>query len=127
MHCIQPEWFSGDVRGLVQFWNVQSGELEKEIEADGDDLVLSVAYSPDGARLVVECEIYGLVYVFDVETSEEILVVNPGDQRDVNAVAFSTDGSQIVFGCSDSEICVWDVKRRSDILEDCNVCSCAAF
>ena len=67
--------------------------------------VLSVAFSPDGSKLV--CSSYDKIEIWDTETGECLKTLN-GHEDHVNSVVFSPDGLTIVSGSYDKTIKVWD-------------------
>jgi WD40 repeat protein len=74
------------------------------------DSVTSVAFSPDGTRIVSGSD-DGTIRVWDASTSDT--VAGPfggfkGHTRSVTSVAFSPDGKRIVSGSVDQTIRVWD-------------------
>jgi dipeptidyl aminopeptidase/acylaminoacyl peptidase len=69
------------------------------------DAVQSVAFSPDGKRLVSGSQDKTLK-LWDAQTGQLILTFGPTDG--VLSVAFSPDGKQIVSGSQDSTLRLWD-------------------
>jgi len=81
----------------------------------------SVAFSPDGKRLVsgggtfngpVRCQV---VTVWDTQTGLEILALK-GHTAYVTSVAYSPDGKRIVSGSSDNTVKVWDAVTGQNTL-----------
>jgi WD40 repeat protein len=68
--------------------------------------VKSVAYEPDGTRIVLGSH-YRTVRVWDVRTDKELAVLE-GHTLWVGSVAFSPDGVHIVSGSADTTVRVWD-------------------
>ncbi|KIM32666.1 hypothetical protein M408DRAFT_184821 [Serendipita vermifera MAFF 305830] len=71
--------------------------------------VNSVAFSPDGRRIVSGSE-DRTIRVWDAETGEVVTGPLKGHTDRVFSVAFSPDGRQIVSGSSDGTVRVWDAK-----------------
>ncbi|KIM24764.1 hypothetical protein M408DRAFT_49255, partial [Serendipita vermifera MAFF 305830] len=80
-----------------------------------EDVVCSVAFSPDGSRIVSGSGDH-TIRVWDAETSETILGPLQGHKSPVNSVSFSPDGTKIVSGSSDHTIRVWDVETGETVL-----------
>ncbi len=74
------------------------------------DSVWSVAFSPDGQRLVTgsgDSNTPGVVQVWDAGTGQELLTLK-GHHDMVWSVAFSPDGKRIASGSFDRTVKVWD-------------------
>ncbi|KAF7970202.1 hypothetical protein HWV62_24790 [Athelia sp. TMB] len=69
--------------------------------------VLSVAFSPDGSKIVSGSD-DKTVRVWDVVTGQLAIPPLQGHQGYVWSVAFSPDGSRIVSGSDDQTVRVWD-------------------
>jgi WD40 repeat protein len=67
----------------------------------------SVAFSPDGLRIVTSGGVDETVKLWDSRTGEEIMTVgrHPGI---VTCVAFSPDGQRIVSTSDDMDVRIWD-------------------
>ena len=76
--------------------------------------VLSVAFSPDGRRIVT-ASMDETAKVWDAETGRELLTLK-GHTRSVNSVAFSPDSRRIVTGSSDETAKVWDAETGRELL-----------
>ena len=76
--------------------------------------VLSVAFSPDGKRIVSGSEDQTLK-VWDATTGQETLTLK-GHTGAVQSVAFSPDGKRIVSGSDDQTLKVWDATTGQETL-----------
>ena len=94
--------------------------------------VLSVAFSPDGTRIVtggtIEWSSTGEASVWDARTGAELLELKGHTSR-VTSVAFSPDGTRIVTGSEDGTVKVWDARTGTPRLELDGIkgARCAAF
>jgi WD40 repeat protein len=69
--------------------------------------VSSVAFSPDGKR-IVSASHDKTVRVWDARTGKQLLVLT-GHADIVTSVAFSPDGKRIVSASRDHTVRVWDI------------------
>ena len=76
--------------------------------------VYSVAFSPDGTRIVTGSA-DNTAKVWDAMTGTEMITLK-GHTSSVDSVAFSPDGTQIVTGSMDKTAKVWDAKTGSETL-----------
>ena len=113
---------SGTYDGTVQLWDVDSGEIKDTLELPGD--VYSVAYTPDGASLVVVSSLdvaytpdgasqvttrgHGTMRLWDVD-SGQIRATLPEHTIWVSTVAFSPDGATLASRHMDNTMRLWDV------------------
>ena len=72
-----------------------------------DDVVFSVAFSPDGSKIISGSK-DNTIRVWDPTTGIEVLPPLRGHDDLINSVAFSPDGSKIISGSDDHTIRVWD-------------------
>ncbi|RYP27056.1 hypothetical protein DL767_007830 [Monosporascus sp. MG133] len=75
------------------------------LEGHGDD-VSSVAFSPEGSRLV-SGSFDGTIKIWDAATGACLSTLT-GHDDSVSSVAFSPDGSRLASGSSDGTVKVWD-------------------
>ncbi|KAH8830944.1 hypothetical protein DL96DRAFT_1594900 [Flagelloscypha sp. PMI_526] len=90
------------VLGLTPSW---SHAQEVSTEAS----VLSVAFSPDGQRIVSGCS-DRTVRVWDADIGAAMGPPLRGHDDWVTAVAFCSEGSRIVSGSMDGTMCIWDIE-----------------
>ena len=76
--------------------------------------MLSVAFSPDGKRIVSGSD-DKTVRVWDAATGQPIGAPLTGHTGAVNSVAFSPDGKRIVSGSDDKTVRVWDAATGQPI------------
>lgn len=80
-----------------------------------DDQVRSVAFSPDGAR-IVSGSYDETIRIWDVETGKQLMQPLRGHSGNVWSVAFSPDGTKIVSSSRDYTIRVWDAQTGEQLL-----------
>ncbi len=76
--------------------------------------VTSVAFSPDGSRIVSGSRDWTLI-LWDAKSGKPIGEPMSGHTGEVTSVAFSPDGSRIVSGSADSTLILWDAKSGKPI------------
>jgi WD domain, G-beta repeat len=86
-------------------------------EVTSDDLVLSLAFSPDG-RVLAAGTSAGQVEFIDVGSGERIGEPVPGQRDWVNSVAFAPDGETLVAGSEDGSIALIGPTAWTDDVED---------
>jgi tRNA A-37 threonylcarbamoyl transferase component Bud32 len=124
----QREWQDGDVGHARDLLDACQGNL-RGWEYDYLDtlfnknqrtlrghtgVVDSVAFSPDGKRLVSGSS-DGAVKVWDAQTGQETLTLK-GHNGSVSSVAFSPDGKRLVSGSTDGTLKVWDAQTGQETL-----------
>ncbi|KIM28371.1 hypothetical protein M408DRAFT_57282, partial [Serendipita vermifera MAFF 305830] len=102
------------VKLFPRILSVKSGGFEnwppvQNILFGHTDIVSSVAFSPDGKRIVSGSS-DKTVRVWDAETGQAVGAPFQGHDQGVNSVAFSPDGKRIVSGSDDKTVRVWDAE-----------------
>ena len=103
---VNGTWIASSERGLIRSWDLDTGQLQSELEITGT--VRSI--SPDGHKFVSERK--GELYLGDTRTGE-ILETTKGYTNDVRSIAFSPDGTQLLSGGQNGVIRVWDANNKS--------------
>ena len=80
-----------------------------------DSLVNSVAFSPDGSKIISGSN-DETIRVWDASTGIEMLPPFRGHDGRVNSVTFSPDGTKIISGSHDRTIRVWDASTGIEML-----------
>jgi WD40 repeat protein len=70
------------------------------------DIVMSVAFSPDG-QCIISGSCDRTLCVWNATTGEMVVGPLTGHKDDVISVAFSPDGQHIISGSGDQTICLW--------------------
>ena len=99
-------------RGIPSFTHRKASDVPLiVIKTDAD--IFSVAFSPDGTRIVSGGK-DSSVRVWDASTGAELNVLN-GHCGAVGSVAFSTDGTRVISGSADSSVRVWDASTGAQL------------
>jgi WD40 repeat protein len=98
--------------GVVRYWNVESGDLIREM-GRRIATIQSAAISPDGKRALTGST-DRTMYLWDLE-SGEMLRAFSGHNHTVWDVAFSPDGKQALSGCSDGIARHWDLESGEEL------------
>ncbi|MGE3852510.1 MAG: protein kinase [Planctomycetota bacterium] len=75
--------------------------------------VRSLAFSPDGTRLV-SGSVDTSARVWDLQTDKALITLRPPGQSHVNTVAWTADGKRIITGGIDRMLHIWDAAAPTD-------------
>ncbi|MEP4195691.1 MAG: AAA family ATPase [Aliishimia sp.] len=105
---------TGAADGGVRVWNPyeQRSIGESKILGQGS-IVNSVAFSPDGRRIVSGSD-DNTLRIWDVQSGEELQVLR-GHESYVTSVAFSSDGRSILSGSQDYTLRIWDAQSGEEL------------
>ncbi|KAG8831557.1 hypothetical protein FRC17_002971, partial [Serendipita sp. 399] len=104
----------GHEYATVRIWDVETGQqLGASLEGH-EYAVTSVAFSPDGQR-IVSSSYDRTVRIWDVETSQQLGTSLEGHEDRVSSVAFSPDGRRIVSGSYDRTVQIWDAETGQQL------------
>ncbi|KAJ7856496.1 WD40-repeat-containing domain protein [Mycena olivaceomarginata] len=106
----------GICRQTIRVWDVATGQQVGEPLTSHTGPVLSVTFSPDGAR-IASGSADKTIRMWDVATGQQVGEPLAGHTDPVRSVSFSPDGMRIASGSADKTIRVWDVATRQQIGE----------
>jgi len=111
---------SGGRDKTVRVWDAMTGVEIMTLRGHGDEAaewyentVSSVAFSPDGKRIIVSGSFNNTVRIWDVETGVKVMTLE--QTQWVSDIAFSPDGKQIASAGAHS-LLIWDATTGSKLL-----------
>ncbi|MGQ0604159.1 MAG: WD40 repeat domain-containing protein, partial [Anaerolineales bacterium] len=108
-----PLFVSGGDDGTIRLWDPATLRLRGQLNVESGSAVRSLAFSPDGARLI-SGTFDGSIQVWDV-ASRSLLSVLAGHDNIVWAVDFRPDGQALASVSADQTIRVWDPASSTEI------------
>lgn len=97
----------------IRFWNGRTGELIAENKGAHRNVMLEVAFSPDGERFAV-ASMDQTISLWDGRTGKAIATLK-GHNGQVSCLDFSPDGKVLVTGSSDRTVRLWDAEKGKPI------------
>ncbi|MEM6427975.1 MAG: hypothetical protein AAF708_01955 [Deinococcota bacterium] len=79
------------------------------------DVISSVAFSPDGNRIVSSAWDNNVI-LWDVNNPANVIVLEGHTGDMVRSATFSPDGNRIVSGSDDSNVILWDVNDPANVV-----------
>jgi WD40 repeat protein len=92
--------------GVLRYWNVESGELLREM-GKGSSNLNSCAITPGGEQALTGCDDRNM-YLWNLETGK--LVRTFGHDKGVWDVVFTPDGKKALSGCGDGLTRLWSLE-----------------
>lgn len=117
---------SGDIRGVVQLWDLARRQGRSLLQGFGQG-ISSVAFSPDGDTLAV-ANVDGGIKLWDMAAGKEKL--EPRARGAIHSLAVSPDGTTLATGTIDRQVQLWDLatgKVRTTFTGHTQVVSTLAF
>lgn len=100
---------SGDWRGGIMLWNVETGQQIAEfIDAKGS--IAALKFSPDGSIIAKGGE-SGEIELWDVETKSRIWHSPDAHSSSVTHFAFTPDQKALVSGSADGTMFIWNLNN----------------
>ncbi|HEV2705299.1 MAG TPA: hypothetical protein VGV59_05205 [Pyrinomonadaceae bacterium] len=98
-----------ELRGFEWYYLWQRYHKEREMLEAHDEVVTSVAYSPDG-RSIVTASVDGKVVIWDAVSRRETASLNWGAHpvKSVTSIAYSPDGRWLAVAAGDNTVRLWD-------------------
>ena len=105
----------GDADSVIRVWNIDAGIVLYTLTNDDDDVFHSIAFSPDGTKLIANDG--DLFRMWDVATKEELLnIENPSDFDEDGPIGFTPDGTRF-FKTDSSENLVLHDAATAEIVQ----------
>ena len=101
-----------DTPSGILLWNADTGALQKSLSISTDESC-SVAFSPDGSRIVGPGD-DGEAVVWDIATGSVSLTLTSHSAA-VKATAWSPDGTMVATGAYDGEAMLWSATTGNEI------------
>jgi RNA polymerase sigma factor (sigma-70 family) len=100
--------------GRVCVWDALTGREVRVFPVRGD--IHSVAFTPDGRKLVVPWHSDNSVRMWEIESGKELRQFK-GHQLSVSSVAVSPDGKTLASGSHDETVRLWDITTGRELFQ----------
>lgn len=94
--------------GMLMIWDSSTGRKLVEFP-QANDILTSVAFSPDGTRLAVGG--YNLVTIYNLKTKEPVILPHPLEF--VREITISPDGQELA-AAGDNFVRIWDIETGTE-------------
>jgi WD40 repeat protein len=95
------------------FEDIRAADVQLEVLSGHDGIVVSVAYSPDGTRIVT-ASLDKIPRIWDARTGVQLAVLS-GHSSNVNCAAYSPDSTRIVTASDDKTARIWDARTGAQL------------
>src|SRR5262249_5573003 len=103
-------WDATTREAPVKVWDAESGRELLALKGDTGYWANSIAFSPDGQRLV--CGSQTMLRIWDLQTGRAIRTLKGGGR----IVVFSPDGQRLASSSVDNTVMVWDAHKDQESL-----------
>jgi WD40 repeat protein len=99
---------SAGVSGVVKIWDVETGDVRREIEAH-DKAIMTVAVTMDGKTLITGSK-DNSVGIWNID-SGDLVTRLLGHTKQVNSVAVNSNATLLASGSDDGTVRLWDISN----------------
>ncbi|CEL55005.1 putative WD repeat-containing protein alr2800 OS=Nostoc sp, (strain PCC 7120 / UTEX 2576) GN=alr2800 PE=4 SV=1 [Rhizoctonia solani AG-1 IB] len=103
---------SGSYDRTVRIWDVTTGQHVMQL-LQGDNIILSVGFSPDGHKVVCGSR---KMHVVDRYTGNAVIEPITGHSGYIYSAEFSPDGKRLVSGSDDRTVRIWDAQTGKQLV-----------
>jgi len=100
--------------GVVQLWDLESGDELRIFGTGHRERVISVAFTPDGRRALAGSR-EGYIIQWDLESGERLGEVDICGGTNAVSIAFSADKRRALSASADGKVLLWDLKTGEEL------------